>query len=275
MLRTSAGILLALLSAAAAQPPDASPQFEVASIKPAPPPDGIHFTKIIGGLAWPDGGLFTCENCPLSMLVMRAYGVKDYQYSGPGWAESARFTVSAKISTGTTREQFLQMQRGLLVERFGLTFHPEQKEMAQYDLAVAKNGPKFEKSPPPTPPAEDGPGQLKIDAKGFPTIPGRSSFMTTLANGRSTMRSADESMAEFARRLSDQVGRPVTDATGLKGKYDFTLNWVKEGPNYSAEDPGPTIFQAVQDQLGLRLESKKGMVDIFVVDHIEKTPTEN
>jgi uncharacterized protein (TIGR03435 family) len=271
MIRTSAGILLALLSTAAAQ----TVQFEVASIKPAPPPDGTHFTRISGGPGWPDPSLFICENCSLSMLIMRAYGLKDYQFSGPGWAESARFTISAKIPVGTTREQFQQMQRGLLVERFGLTFHHENREMAQYDLALAKNGPKFKESPPSTPPAEDGPGQLKTDANGFPTLPGRSSFMTSLANGRSTMRSSDESMAEFARRLSDQVARPVMDTTGLKGKYDFTLNWVKEGPNYSTEDPGPTIFQALQDQLGLRLESKKGPVDIFVVDHIEKTPTGN
>jgi uncharacterized protein (TIGR03435 family) len=276
-MRTSAGILLMILSTAAAQ----TPQFEVASIKPAPPPDGTHFTRITGGPAWPDPSLFTCENCSLSMLVMRAYGLKDYQFSGPGWAESARFNISAKIAMGTTREQFQQMQRGLLSERFGLTFHHEKKEMAQYDLAVAKNGPKFKESPPATPLAEDGPvapqppGQLGIDANGFPTLPGRSSFIMTLANGRATMRSAEESMAEFARRLSEQVGRPVTDATGLKGKYDFTLNWVVEGPGNSTEDPGPTIFKAVQDQLGLRLESKKGLVDILVVDHIEKNPTEN
>jgi uncharacterized protein (TIGR03435 family) len=96
-----------------------------------------------------------------------------------------------------------------------------------------------------------------------------------VGNGHATMRSSEESMAEFAARLSDQFRRPVRDATGLHGKYDFALNWVIEGPGYSTDEPGPTIFQALQDQLGLRLESKKGMVDILVVDRIEKAPTEN
>ena len=84
-------------------------------------------------------------------------------------------------------------------------------------------------------------------------------------------------MAEFAGRLSDQLRSPVSDATGLKGRYDFTLNWVMDGPGYSADDLalGPTIFGALQEQVGLKLEQKKGPVDVLVVDRIEKTPTGN
>jgi uncharacterized protein (TIGR03435 family) len=82
-------------------------------------------------------------------------------------------------------------------------------------------------------------------------------------------------MDDFVGRLSDQLRRPVTNGTGLRGKYDFTLSWVIEGPGYSTDDSGPTIFGAIQEQLGLKLEQKRGPVELLVVDHIEKTPTEN
>jgi uncharacterized protein (TIGR03435 family) len=214
------------------------------------------------------------------MLIMRAYDLKDYQFSGPGWADSTRFNISAKIAPGTTKEQFQEMQQNLLADRFKFTFHREKKEMAEYELVVVKGGPRFKesvKSPPSadvSPPQRPGPP--KTDSGGFPVLPpGRGPLMMVLGNGHATMRSVEESMSEFAGRLVDQVRRPVADSTGLKGKYDFTLNWVFEGPGYSTDEPGPTLFQALQDQLGLKLESKKGMVDILVVDHIEKTATEN
>ena len=223
------------------------------------------------------------------MLTMRGYDLKDYQFSGPGWADSTRFNISAKIAPGTSKEQFQEMQQNMLADRFKLTFHREKKEMAQYELVVVRGGPKFKESAKAAPPVNDAPaapprpgppplprGPPKTDAGGFPVLPpGRGPLMMVLANGHATMRSAEASMAEFAGRLADQLRRPVGDQTGLKGKYDFTLNWVIEGPGYSNDEPGPTIFQALQDQLGLKLESKKGMVDILVVDHLEKTATEN
>jgi uncharacterized protein (TIGR03435 family) len=269
---------LTVFTAAGAQ----TAQFEVASIKPSPPPEGMFVrTTFNGGPGTPDPGTFRCENCSLTMLIMRAYDLKDYQFSGPGWADSTRFNISAKIALGTTKEQFQEMQQSFLADRFKFTFHREKKELAVYELVVVRAGPKFKESAKAAPPADDGPpplppGPPKTDAGGFPVLPpGRGPLMMVLANGHATMRSAEESMAEFAGRLADQVRRPIADQTGLKGKYDFTLNWVIEGPGYSTDEPGPTIFQALQDQLGLKLESKKGMVDMLVVDHVEKTPTEN
>jgi uncharacterized protein (TIGR03435 family) len=281
-MRAISGTLLTIL-VAAAQTPGPSPQFEVASIKPALPTNGMFIrTTFTGGPGTPDPGIFRCENCSLSMLVMRAYDLKEYQFSGPGWTDSTRLSISAKIPPGTTNEQFQRMQQSLLVERFKLTFHREKKEMPEYELAVAKNGPKFKESvaapsiADDSPPAPRPPGSPQMDANGFPVLPpGSGPLMMVMGNGHATMRSVEESMTEFARRLSDQLRRPVMDATHLQRKYDFTLNWVIEGPGYSTDDPGPTIFQALQDQLGLKLESKKGMVDILVVDHVEKTPTEN
>jgi uncharacterized protein (TIGR03435 family) len=272
---------LMILAGAAAQTLDASLQFEVASIRPAPPPNGRGMRiRWNGGPGTKDPGLFNCENCSPSMLVMQAYDIKDYQYSGPDWTQSTRFNISAKVPPGATKEQFRQMMQNLLAERFKMTFHREKKEMATYELVVAKNGPKMKA---PAPPPADGdekpparpPGGFKTDANGFPVLaPGRES-MGIITGSHATIRFANETMADFAGSLSDQVRKPITDATGLKGKYDFTLQWVTDGASLSSGDPGPTIFQALQDQLGLKLESKKGMVDILVVDHLEKTPTEN
>jgi len=226
------------------------------------------------------------------MLVMRAYDLKDYQFSGPDWTQSTRFNISAKIRGGTTKEQFRLMQQNLLAERFKLTFHREKKEMPVYVLIAARNGPKLKESVAATPPLDGGPAdggpappasrppglpKPKMDANGFPIPPGRGPMTMVIPNGHATMRSVEESMAEFAGRLSDQLRRPVSDATGLKGRYDFTLNWVMDGPGYSTDDlaPGPTIFGALQEQLGLKLEQKKGPVDVLVVDRIEKAPTVN
>jgi uncharacterized protein (TIGR03435 family) len=101
-------------------------------------------------------------------------------------------------------------------------------------------------------------------------------MMMMLMGGRATARHTAETMEEFAVSLSYDLHKPVTDATGLKGKYDFTLHWISEGAGPSTGDgTGPTLFRALPEQLGLRLEAKKGMVEILVVDHVEKVPTEN
>jgi uncharacterized protein (TIGR03435 family) len=184
------------------------------------------------------------------------------------------------------------MLQHLLAERIGLKIHRERKEMASYELAVAKGGPKFKESEPEkevelpsaTPQA---PPPLKMGTDGYPVLPpGRPG--TIMMNGMGTRRAVRETMAQFASSLSNQVGRPVVDATGLTGKYDFVLNWSFRGASAAppppgadgvlpaAADPsGPTIFNAIQEQLGLKLESRKSMVEVVVVDKIEKTPTEN
>jgi uncharacterized protein (TIGR03435 family) len=268
-------VFLAILACAAGQ----TPQFEVASTKLAQPTNGRGMRiRWDGGPGTKDPGLFNCENCTPSMLVMQAWDIKDYQYSGPDWTQSTRFNISAKVPTGATKEQFRQMMQSLLAERFKMTFHREEKEMATYGLVVAKNGPKMKESPTAegdekTPAGP--PGGFKTDANGFPVLPPGRAPMGIIGGSHATMRFADETMVDFASSLADQVRKPIADATGLKGKYDFTLQWVTDGASLSADDPGPTIFQTLQDQLGLKLESKKRMVEILVVDHMEKTPIEN
>jgi uncharacterized protein (TIGR03435 family) len=254
-------------------------QFEVASIKPSVPDGGRMRMWVYGGPGSKDPGLYTCENYPLRGLIMDAFGLKDYQLSGPDWMQSSRFMVSAKIAEGTTKEQFHVMMQNLLIERFKLTFHREKKEMQAYELVVAKGGPKMKESESPLDP-DERPARMterKTDAEGFPVLPpGRVPMMMMVAGGYATSRHVAETMEEFAVTLSYQLHKPVTDATGLTGKCDFTLHWIAQGAGPSTVDEtGPTLFRALPEQLGLRLEAKKGMVEVLVVDHLEKTPTEN
>jgi uncharacterized protein (TIGR03435 family) len=262
-----------MLAYAAAQD---SPQFDVASIKPAPPPDmrGMRVSSR-GGPGTDDPGMFRCENCAVSGLISRAFDIRDYQLSGPDWMQNARFDVSAKIPPGATKEQFGQMLQNLLADRFKMTFHRDKKEMPVLNLVLAKNGPKFKESVPteinpddPPPP----PGPPQKDANGFPILPKRKGMSMSISNDRAAVSSSEEAMSEFAGMLSGQLRLPVIDATGLTGKYDLAMTWV---PGNAPDNPGPTIYTALQEQLGLKLESKKGSVDIIVIDHLEKTPTEN
>jgi len=279
--RKIAIIVIAALGGAAAQTPDTSPQFEVASIKASPPPDPRGFRMSFrGGPGTDDPGLFTCENWGLSDLITLAYDIQRYQLSGPEWMGTTRFMVSARIPPGTTKEQFHLMLQNLLAERFKLALHGEKKEMQAYALVITKNGHKLRESPATQPSADDDPPKpfsastANKDENGFPILPPSRHPMMMAANGHAVKRFADESMEQLAGELAGQLGHPVSDDTGLKGKYDFTMNWIMGGA-LSSDDTGPTLFAALQQQLGLKLESKKGVADMLVIDHIEKAPTEN
>src|SRR5579863_4065836 len=277
-MRTIAILAVALLSTAAKIP---AQQFEVASIKPSQPPAGGRMRmQVGGGPGTNDPGLFKCENWPVSQLIVQAFDLKDYQISGPDWMPTTRFTISAKIAEGTTEAQFRVMMQNLLADRLKLKFHFEKKETQAYHLVVTKNGPKMQESSGALDP-DERPGRLterKMDAEGFPVLPpGRVPMQMVMPGGRATARHAEETMEQFAVDVANDIGHPVTDATGLKGKYYFTLHWIGEPvvPTAATDDNGPNMFRALQEQLGLKLESKKGMADILIVDHLEKTPTEN
>jgi uncharacterized protein (TIGR03435 family) len=246
------------------QPPEAGPQFEAASVKPSPPPPGSsgRVMPVYGRPRMPDPSLFICDYCTLSDLVLGAYRIQPYQLVAPGWMDSELFAVSARVPAGTTAEQLRLMQQNLLADRFKLTCHREAKDMTRFELVVAKGGPKLKASV-----GELTPGD------------GRPAGGTVSPQGLVTMGHSDMSMAELATILSRQVHAPVADATGLQGKFDFTLSWVMDrGAPFAPppdDDAGPTIFNALQSQLGLRLEQKKGPVDRLVIDHAEKVPTGN
>jgi uncharacterized protein (TIGR03435 family) len=169
---------------------------------------------------------------------------------------------------GTTREQFRIMLQNLLVERFKLAMHREKKEMTVYELVVRGDHPRLKES------AKEPDSSPRLGKDGIPILP-----VETL-NGQTRVDVRNESMEQFARRLSGQLRGQVTDATGLKGYYDIVLTWSAatlraSDAESTAGDSNQTLFTALQDQLGLKLVPKKGLVEPLVIDHAEKTPTEN
>ncbi|HTX34469.1 MAG TPA: TIGR03435 family protein [Bryobacteraceae bacterium] len=280
------------------QPPAAGqPSFEVASVKLAAPPT-LGLRRRIGCTGGPgrgDPGLLTCTNISASNLVTLAYGLAHYQLSYPDWMDTARFDITAKIPPGTTKEQFQLMEQNLLAERFKLTVHHETKELEKFELTVGKNGPKLKVSVKKPAPKESGAAaspappigrpKLTMGSDGLPVFPAGANMMVMI-DGRARWQQTGETMQDFARFLSAELGRPVTDSTGLTGKYDMLLSWATDGMRMAAPppdgaatppdaaDPLPTLVQAVQS-LGLKLEPKKGPIDLLVIDHMDKSPAEN
>jgi uncharacterized protein (TIGR03435 family) len=245
-------LLLILCPALLAQ--DASPAFEVVSIK-------LNTSASGRSESHSDRGRWSGINLSLKSLIVRAYGVRDYQVEGPDWLSSQYFDISAKFpdalpSGPENREKYAaamqSMTQKMLADRFHLAVHRTPKPSAVYGLVVGKNGIKF---------------------KEVPLGESHSNSNNNHYDGKCV------TMSQFAAVLSVFMDLPVLDATGLKGFYDLTLDWVPEShsnkPETESAPTGLTLTDAVADQLGLKLEHRKAPVDMLVVDHIEKMPTEN
>jgi uncharacterized protein (TIGR03435 family) len=257
---------------------NSKPIFEVASVKPATPlgPRGMQ-SDAGGGPGTNDPVRYYCHNCPIFWVLSPAYDLELYEYSGPDWVHSLRYDFDAKIPTGTTHEVFQSMLQSLLADRFKLVVHREKREMSAYELTVARNGPQFHEGVSQNDPKPD-PGPLKKEMDGFPILPPGLSM--ALGPGHGRIRSDNQPLAWFARLLSQQLQGPVVDNTGLPARYDFMVSWAFKDPGVPATSDGvdefqPALIQAVQSQLGLKLAKKKMPVEVLVVDHLEKTPTEN
>ncbi len=244
--------MAALATTAWSQQP---PLFDVSVIKPA----DLTNTRVGMGFG-PDGRTLTVDGLTVMQIIREAYGVLPDEVSvrpsaaTGGWIDSQRFDISAK-SEGhgpVEKEQSNLMLRQLLADRFGLIFHRETKELVVYSLVVGKNGPKLKEGGTTEGPSPGGP------------------YLSGPAPGKLVGTRA--SMASLTRALSRSLGRPVNDETGLHGQYDFTLSWAPD--DAGADASGPSLFTAVQDQLGLKLESKKAPVETIVIDHIS-TPSPN
>jgi uncharacterized protein (TIGR03435 family) len=294
---TIAAVLIFTCCLAQAQNPDKSLVFEVASVKPAPPPKGM-ISGTSGGPGTKDPGRVRYPYINLKYLLVAAYDVKVFQIAGPAWLDTERFEIDATMPSDTTKEQFRVMLQNLLAKRFKLIVHRETRELPMYLLVVARNGPKVKESadvPGPenddNPPSPNIPARPKIGADGFPIPLPRPPGLpigVMMMNGRARLNAQHNSMQELVELLTSVTSRPVIDATALKAKYDFTLTYLPEGappppapgsggvnPTVPEADPIPDIFGAVQAQLGLKLEPKKGPVEMIVVDHGEKAPTGN
>jgi uncharacterized protein (TIGR03435 family) len=256
------------------------PAFEVASIKPNKSGTGMSLLRTT-----PVG--FSASNISLKAVIQYAYGVEENQIFGaPSWLASEQYDIEAKVSSSDTDalhnlnpDQRRLMLQPLLADRFQLKVHTEARDLPALVLVVAKGGPKLHEAKP----GDTYPNGLKgFDGEGGPG-------MMLMKPGQLTAQGVDLSFV--AKQLSQQLERTVQDKTGLSGKYDFTLNWTPDrdpSPMPGAPEPGqqgpgatistdssePSIFTALQEQLGLKLESGKAPVEILVIDHVE-APSEN
>jgi uncharacterized protein (TIGR03435 family) len=238
----SAVALLVCMIAGAAAPrviafAQERPSFEVATVKPSDPDHaGAQMFS-------PGPGRFTAMTATLKDLVAWANGVRRFQVSGgPGWFDSDHYDISAKADGAPNFTILRPMLRTLLEDRFRLGLHRETRELPVYELVVGKSGPKMR----------------QVDAAGLGVGTGR---------GRLTGKGTD--IATFAQVLSDQVDHVVVDQTGLAGFYEFTLTWAADDAP-AGDEPGPSLFAALYEQLGLKLEPAKGPVEVLVIDHVEK-----
>jgi uncharacterized protein (TIGR03435 family) len=243
--------------------------YDVASIKPHKAGDGsLSFSDP------PHTARFTITGMTMKNLIENAYGVNSYQVTGgPAWLESLRWDIVAKsdssvdeqlgkLSNCEARKMKQRMLEALLVDRVKLTVHRGTKEAPAYNLIVAKNGLKVQQSKPP---AADEPKDGR-----------RGAGMETRGGPRGMELTARQTtMLSLAYMLVAQLDCPVLDKTGVTGAYDFKLQWSSDnGPASSQDSPWPSIFTAVQEQLGLKLEPIKTQVETILIDRVEM-PSEN
>jgi uncharacterized protein (TIGR03435 family) len=282
-------------------------EFEVASIKPVNQPMGRTIIGSRGGPGTPDPTRVEYMGLPLKALITMAYDIKQYQLTGPAWLDDpqTRFDITARVPEGAAKDDVKIMLQNLLADRFKLTVHHETKDLPLYELTVGKNGHKM-KSSVEDPDASKQQGPPPLDKDGRPQIvPGRPAMLMMMRPGGIRMTGGVRTMTDLANALSNMVGSSVVDKTGLPGTYDFVLEFAPEpgqggifggpllpppppppagaaGPGAGPETAGPNnqtdlanLFTAIQEQLGLKLDKKKGPLDTVVVDRLERTPTEN
>jgi uncharacterized protein (TIGR03435 family) len=231
-------------------------------------------------------GRFIASNTPLRFVILYAYQLLDHQLTGaPDWTSSATFDITATYPPGLvpTDHDVRLMAQKLLSDRFGLTVHHEQRELPMYSLIVARKdgrlGPQIRRSDIDCEQwiAEKRP---QIDAGGPSSVaPSGKRPACMMVATRRFLTGGTRTMGQLAATLQSMVGRPVADRTGLTGAFDIDLQWapgevdVAPGGN-SAQSDGPSIFTAVEEQLGLRLDSQRDRFDVLVVDRVER-PTRN
>jgi bla regulator protein BlaR1 len=276
MTRLLACITLLVLAACVAPGQTAAPlAFEVATIKPA---DGVANGMRIG---LSPGGLFTATNATLKDLIRLAYDVRDFQISGgPSWLSTERYDITAKVEgpgvsedeirkmpdaqRALAQDQYFQRLKALLADRFQLRLHRETRELPVYALIAAKNGPR-----------------MQVDGDGKEKGPNSGTRVSRTATGDTEIAVSGIPLAMFVNTISNQVGRTVLDKTGLNGDFTFKLTFApdalqqagagdKGADRLSTGAGGPSIFTAIQEQLGLKLDSQKGPVEVVVIDGAQK-----
>jgi len=243
----------------AQQPAPALPVYDIVVIKPN--------TSLSHHLSMNmDETTLRAENVSLKHLLVNAYGIREGLMFGlPGWAESSRFDITAKVSdpdlktlNNLSREQRQAMIAAILADRFHLKTHTEIRTLPVYELVIAKDGPKVKTTilPPPDPNNPDPLGYGSFDVH------------------NTQITATGVKLSDLAMNLTFPLDRTVIDKTGLTGRYDFQLQWTADGAAAGATDAPPDLFTAIQEQLGLKLQAAKGPVKTLVIDHVE-LPTDN
>jgi uncharacterized protein (TIGR03435 family) len=243
MIKNAIGLLVLTSLAVAA---DAPPAFEVASIRPSE--GGRETVDVLPGTV-------TMRNMRLTGVIRWAYNVLDAQVSGPDWLDGARFEIIAKAGKPAPEAEMRTMMQKLLSDRFKLEFHRQVKDVSALVLTVGKNGHKLK----------------EVEQEGSP------SFQT----GRLNLTGKGATVAQLIVFLSRELRQPIVDQTGLAGRYDYFMDINKYVTDEMRNQPGPPpeaptiIAQALNSQLGLRVDAKKVPLEVLIIDKIEKTPTEN
>jgi uncharacterized protein (TIGR03435 family) len=299
-MRILALVLLPLFCAGGEQASGAKLEFEAASVKPSvrgPGADGL----CRGGPATGDPTRFTCRYVDLKRIIVRAFGLRPFQVAAPDWTDNQRLDIQAVVPAGATKEQFEAMLQNLLVDRFHLGFHRELRNSTRYELLVAEGGPKLKEAQvgeaardPSTAPDPVKMRDLPLGKDGYPI---RTTRGFTNVNGRARFYEPQGPIENLLPLLNMVMDEPVVDSTGLKGNYEIEMHWgqaplfgqiqaaqtransgLSPAATVTAPDVGPggpSIQQALHDQLGLKLQIKKGPMETVVIDRIDRAPTEN
>jgi uncharacterized protein (TIGR03435 family) len=258
-----------------AQAPAPAPAFEVASIR-----KNVSVSDDASVRAQP-GGRLTVSNNTLRNIIRNAYNVQNYQIiGGPDWMNSDRWDITAKAADDTPPPEMLLMVRTLLADRFKLVIRRETRQLPMYAVVLARPdgrlGPQLRAST-----VDCAALFAAAKARGQqppPTTNGRPTCGTRTQRGN--MMTTGTSIADFARNIAPSAGRPVVDKTGLTGSYDLDLTWTPDqgppNPDGGAAPPGDgvSLFTAVQEQLGLKLDAQLGPVDVLVIESVQP-PTED
>jgi uncharacterized protein (TIGR03435 family) len=255
-------------------------EFEAASVKIAAPLNGPGTPR--GGPGSADPLHVTYRYASMKTLLMAAYFLPFGQISGPGWIETDRYDISASLPPGTTSEQLAVMLQNLLADRFHLVVHRESREVSVFELVVGKSGRLGPALSPYTNDPKIEAGQKDKDGYTIP-VPGGSSNLMQPGHRRTSARK--QSIERLAGFLAVELGRPVLDKTGLAGEYDYVLEYAPTGEGAFAmleskagplpDSNLPSLQTAVQEQLGLRLETKRSPVEFVIVDAGQRVPTQN
>ena len=243
------GLIIAVPFAVSAQSSE-SPAFEVASVKPNKF-TGVRALRV-------DPGRLVATRMSLNNLIGEAYSVANFQIlGGPSWTNSDVYDVEAKAERSSSKRQLLLMLQSLLADRFKLTIHRETKEIPVYVLVAGKSGSRLKEVPYDEDMAGKG-----VRLTGNLQLTGRMAAVSQLA----------KVLSDTVFNGEHLIDRPVLDRTGMAGVYDFTLSWKADKDRVNSD--GPSVFSAVQEQLGLKLEAHKSPVEMLAIDRAEK-PSEN